>query len=91
MVGQPESDPGSGEEFHLHEAVVQSHEHYHISHHHRDNMVLGEWSHRASSHSHLHNHTALEHSHDYDIDDETREHEHEAHVHDHESPADSPA
>jgi len=58
MVQRRDAD-ADAELTHQHPALVHEHEHYHISHHHRDNMVLGEWSHRESKHSHLHNHTAL--------------------------------
>ena len=75
---------------HLHAATVHSHDHYHVSHHHKGSF-LGEWDHRTSWHTHEHNHAPLQHSHDYSLDDEAAEHAKEAHVHDHDSPVASSA
>jgi hypothetical protein len=75
---------------HAHRELVHGHDHYHVSHHHRDGMLLGEWEHRTSWHAHEHNHSALLHAHEYSVDDEEREHDHEAHLHDHAAPAESP-
>lgn len=92
MVERVPSESGHDEEYelHIHPAVVHSHDHYHVTHHHREGMLLGEWDHRTSWHTHEHNHSPLNHSHEYGREDEERDHEHEAHIHDHESPADSP-
>ncbi len=70
---------------HTHPTQVHSHDHYHVSHRHKDGM-LGEWDHRSFWHSHEHNHNELTHSHDYGQDEETNQHGKEAHVHDHSAP-----
>src|SRR4051794_16026709 len=75
---------------HTHSAVSHTHDHYHVSHHHKDGM-LNEWDHRTSWHTHEHNHAALTHSHDYDQAEEEERHGKEAHVHDHEAPSHSHA
>jgi hypothetical protein len=75
---------------HVHPAGRHTHDHYHVSHHHKGGM-LGEWEHRTYWHTHEHNHSELRHSHDYDQADEEREHAKEAHIHDHSAPAQSPA
>jgi hypothetical protein len=75
---------------HVDAAVEHSHDHYHVSHHHKGG-VLGEWDHRTAWHTHAHNHAALTHSHDYSADDEAQEHGKEAHIHDHVAPTSSPA
>jgi len=80
---------GEGREnTHHHPARVHSHDHYHISHHHRDGL-LGEWEHRTYWHTHDHNHAELTHSHDYSQQDEERDHGKEAHIHDHAAPIES--
>src|SRR5262245_19215697 len=63
---------------HMHPARVHTHDHYHVSHHHKGGM-LGEWDHRTSWHTHEHNHKPLTHSHDYNQADEEMEHPKEAH------------
>src|SRR5438874_6875275 len=75
---------------HVHPARVHTHDHYHVSHHHKDG-VLGEWEHRTYWHTHEHNHTELTHSHDYSQQDEEANHAKEAHIHDHTAPTTSPA
>jgi len=78
---------------HTHPPVVHTHDHYHVSHHHRSGVgaVAGEWEHRTYWHTHEHNHAPLTHSHDYGQQDEEAEHAKEAHIHDHLAPATSPA
>ena len=71
---------------HTHLAAQHTHDHYHVSHHHKGGM-LGEWEHRTFWHTHAHNHTELVHSHDFTQDVEEAEHGKEAHVHDHAAPA----
>ena len=81
---------GQGDEpEHVHPSQVHSHDHYHITHHHKGG-VMGEWDHRTSWHSHEHNHASLKHSHDRSFEDEVADHDKEAHVHDHNTPAQSP-
>src|SRR5438034_11372014 len=75
---------------HNHPATTHTHDHYHVSHHHRG-TPLAEWDHRTFWHSHAHNHNLLTHSHDYSQEDEERDHDKEAHVHDHAAPTQSPA
>lgn len=75
---------------HTHPDIVHTHDHYHVTHHHRGGP-LGEWDHHTNWHTHAHNHNALTHSHDYDQDEEEREHDKEAHIHDHAAPTESPA
>lgn len=80
---------GEGREpHHTHPAVVHSHDHYHVSHHHRSGMagVVGEFEHRAYWHTHIHDHAQLTHSHDYNHADEEEHHGREAHIHDHAAP-----
>jgi hypothetical protein len=80
---------GTGHEpAHSHPKVVHSHDHYHISHHHRSGVesALGEWEHRSSWHTHEHNHSVLIHGHDYKHGDEDAHHGSEAHIHSHDSP-----
>lgn len=89
MTQQTQRADSGDEPTHTHEAIVHGHDHYHVSHHHRDGMMLGEWDHRTYWHQHEHNHSPLTHSHDYSREDEEREHDHEAHDHDHASPAES--
>ena len=84
-------EPGEGKAgSHTHPAVTHSHDHYHVSHHHRGGP-LAEFEHRAYWHTHEHNHAELTHSHDYDLDEEDQQHPKEAHVHDHTAPTLSPA
>jgi hypothetical protein len=75
---------------HTHPATTHEHDHYHVSHHHRD-APLGEWEHRTYWHTHEHNHAQLTHSHDYSLEDEEQHHAKEAHVHDHAAPTHFPA
>ena len=65
---------------HTHPAVTRTHDHYHVSHHHRGGPLV-EFEHRASWHTHAHNRSALTHSHDYSREDEE---------HDHAAPTESP-
>ena len=58
---------------HTHPEQVHSHDHYHISHHHRGGLMTG-WDHRTYWHTHQHDHSVLAHSHDYSIEDEERDH-----------------
>ena len=74
---------------HTHEARTHEHDHYHVSHHHKDGM-MGDWDHRTAWHTHDHNHNELMHGHDYDVDSEEQEHDREAHIHDHAAPTQSP-
>jgi hypothetical protein len=71
-------------EEHDHEALVHSHEYFHVTHNHKDGD--GRFEHLSSSHIHEHNRASLRHSH---VARQNFEHEHkgEAHVHDHEAPA----
>lgn len=71
---------------HRHEAMVHTHDHYHVSHHHGGGL-LGSWEHRTFWHTHEHNHNAMMHSHDYSEQDERDQHGKEAHIHDHSAPA----
>ncbi len=81
-----QSTAGEGKQpTHVHPETVHTHDHYHVSHHHKSG-ITGEWEHRTSWHTHEHNHAALTHSHDYSQDDEVSEHPKEAHVHDHTAP-----
>jgi Cd2+/Zn2+-exporting ATPase len=67
--------------------VTHTHDHYHVSHHHKSGEVFGSFEHRAHYHSHEHNHAGLDHAHEgRDEDTERREHDETAHVHDHENP-----
>ncbi len=75
---------------HTHPAEQHSHDHYHVSHHHKGGL-LGEWDHRTYWHTHMHNHNELTHSHDFSEADEEAQHGKESHVHDHAAPASSPA
>jgi len=77
---------------HSHPAVVHSHDHYHVSHHHRGTVsgAFAEWEHRTFWHTHEHNHALLIHGHDYEHGDEDAHHAREAHVHDHTDPSHSP-
>jgi urease accessory protein len=78
---------------HSHGATVHTHDHYHVSHHHRNwvDGAFGEWEHRTYWHTHEHNHSLLIHSHDYEHADENAHHASEAHTHDHADPTHSPA
>ena len=80
------TDGNGREPEHLHPATVHSHDHYHVSHHHKGGLG-GEWDHRTYWHTHEHNHAPLQHSHDYSAGEEEDGHAKEAHVHDHVSPA----
>lgn len=75
----PEADEAQWEH-HRHEAMVHSHQHYHVTH----NSTGGSqpFEHLSSRHDHEHDHAALGHSH-YPHQDFDREHGGEAHVHDH--------
>lgn len=85
------TDGAGREPEHVHNAVVHTHDHYHVSHHHRSGVgaTVGDFEHRSFWHTHEHNHNALLHSHDYSRDEEG-EHAKEAHIHDHADPAESP-
>jgi len=75
---------------HTHPGTVHSHDHYHVSHHHREAGPFGgDWEHRTYWHTHEHNHAELTHAHDYKLEDEQNNHAKEAHVHDHEAPTQS--
>jgi hypothetical protein len=71
---------------HTHDAVVHSHEHYHIVH-----FLLNDraWVHQDATHEHEHNHAPLTHTHSPHVG-ERDEHVQEAHIHDHERPTQSP-
>jgi hypothetical protein len=72
---------------HSHGPVVHTHDHYHVTHHHRGGP-LGEFEHRSSYHQHEHNHAPLVHAHaGRDQGDESADHESTAHTHDHDAPA----
>jgi hypothetical protein len=81
---QRTADQGKAPE-HIHLRTTHSHDHYHVSHHHKDG-VLGEWEHRTSWHTHEHNHTTLTHGHTYSQVREEAGHRKEAHLHDHAAP-----
>ncbi|HUZ00624.1 MAG TPA: hypothetical protein VMU89_09745 [Thermomicrobiaceae bacterium] len=86
----PQTTEGEGKEpTHTHPAIVHSHDHYHVTHHHTGGL-LGEFEHRTYWHTHEHDHSALTHSHDYTHEDEDEHHAKEAHVHDHAHPSQSP-
>ena len=87
----PARDTNDDHPMHEHPEALHTHDHYHVTHHHRDGMLLGEWDHRTSWHSHPHNHSATTHSHEYSVEDEERDHDKDAHIHDHAAPAVSPA
>jgi len=79
---------GDAEHEHVHPAVIHTHDHYHVSHHHTGGM-LGEFEHRSHYHSHEHNHAPIDHAHeDRSEDEERQEHDGMAHTHDHGSPID---
>lgn len=75
---------------HTHLAGTHTHDHYHVSHHHKGGM-LSEWEHRTYWHTHEHNHNELTHAHDFSQTDEEAQHAKEGHVHDHAAPNQSPA
>jgi hypothetical protein len=70
-------------EEHVHEAIVHSHPHYHVTHNY--NERVGGFDHLSSYHEHEHDHAEMRHSHyphrNFDV-----EHSSEAHVHDHDVP-----
>lgn len=71
---------------HSHPALVHTHDHYHVTHHHTGG-VLGEFEHRTRYHLHEHNHAPLVHGHDgQTVEDERADHESTAHTHDHDAP-----
>ena len=76
---------------HVHAASVHTHDHYHVSHHHKSGLAaLGDdFEHRAYWHTHEHNHAELTHSHDYSQADEDQHHAKEAHIHDHGHPTET--
>ena len=77
---------GDVEHEHGHAPMLHTHDHYHVSHHHRGG-VLGEFEHRSHYHSHEHNHAPIVHAHkNRDEQDEIADHGSTAHTHDHESP-----
>ncbi len=73
------------EQEHTHPAQVHSHDHYHVSHHHRGSP-LGEFEHRSRYHAHEHDHGPLVHAHRMSVDEERTDHEGTAHIHDHSDP-----
>ena len=73
---------------HIHPARTHSHDHYHVSHHHRGGP-FGNWEHRTYWHTHEHNHSPLTHSHDYSQVEEGENHGKEAHIHDHAAPTEA--
>jgi len=76
---------------HAHPAMLHSHDHYHVSHHHTGG-VLGEFQHRTHYHQHDHNHAPLVHAHGNRSEgDEAADHESTAHTHDHDAPTGGPA
>lgn len=70
---------------HSHDAVVHTHDHYHVTHHHTGGL-LGEFEHRTRYHLHEHNHAPLVHAHQSSREDERADHDSTAHTHDHEAP-----
>ena len=70
-------------EQHRHDAVVHSHEHWHVTHNFSE--MAGTFEHLASLHAHEHDHAELEHSH-YPHRDFESEHKGEAHEHYHADP-----
>ena len=74
--------PESWEEHH-HDAIVHTHEHYHVTHNYND-LTTG-FDHLSSSHAHEHDHGELTHRH-HPHQSFEQEHGGEAHVHDHEAP-----
>ena len=77
---------GDEENEHVHGAVVHTHDHYHVAHHHTGG-VLGQFEHRTSYHEHEHNHAPLAHAHeDRSEEAERQDHDATAHMHDHEAP-----
>jgi hypothetical protein len=70
-------------EHHRHDAVVHSHEHWHVTHNFSE--MAGTFEHLASQHAHAHDHAELEHSH-YPHRDFESEHKGEAHEHYHADP-----
>jgi hypothetical protein len=78
---------GEGKEpEHTHPAIEHSHDHWHVSHHHKGGLLGDDFEHRASWHTHAHNHAPLTHGHDYSQEEEERDHAKEAHIHDHTAP-----
>ena len=49
----------AAEQEHVHPAQVHTHDHYHVTHHHSDGVLGGEFEHRSHYHSHEHNHAPL--------------------------------
>lgn len=77
---------GDAEHEHGHDPVVHTHDHYHVTHHHKG-TVLGEFDHLSTYHQHEHNHAPLVHAHvGRDQGDEAAEHNSTAHTHDHDRP-----
>lgn len=75
---------------HQHDAIVHTHDHYHVSHVHRSDAEPGaEFEHRAHYHVHEHDHAPYVHGHAYPVSEEGIEHAKIAHDHDHKTPADS--
>jgi hypothetical protein len=72
---------------HAHEAIVHTHDHYHVTHVHRSDAEPGqEFEHRAHYHVHEHDHAPYVHAHAYPTSDEGIEHAKTAHIHDHAAP-----
>lgn len=83
---------GDEQNEHMHPAITHTHDHYHVSHHHKSGELLGVFEHRSHYHSHEHNHARLVHAHSgHDVNDERNEHDEMAHTHDHTHPARSNA
>ena len=76
------------EQEHHHDALVHTHDHYHVTHVHRSDAAPGqEFEHRAQYHVHEHNHAEYVHGHAYPEAAEGFEHAKIGHVHDHGAPA----
>ncbi len=67
-------------EEHHHDPVVHDHEHWHVTHHHRE--MTGGFEHLSWKHAHDHDHAEVTHAH-VPHEDLEEEHRHEAHDHDH--------
>lgn len=77
---------GDEQNEHSHSALLHTHDHYHVTHHHKGGL-LGEFEHRTRYHLHEHNHAPLVHAHEsQNKDDERADHDSTAHTHDHEAP-----
>ena len=63
---------GDDQNEHSHDALVHSHDHYHVAHHHVSG-TRNEFEHRAQYHVHEHNHAPLTHAHRGRSEDEERD------------------